>query len=228
MTARLAFSFLVLTCIATNAWARPEIRWEYMYTKSGLNMYEAIGTSLPTYKAEGIIPVNLLDLLAVISDVPRRPEWLPDIDESRILEGDIESRVIIYERFDMPWPVTDRDCVVESVIYKDFAHGVVTVTFKEIEHPAKPPVEGLVRIPIMRGQMQFSYLDSDRTVATYEATLDIDTSLPDWLFQIALRRLPIFTLEAITQQVKRTRGQYNAFVAQQQEKLKFEYARPSR
>lgn len=85
----------------------------------------------------------------MISDVSRRKEWLPDVTLSRILEGDIESRVVIYERINMPWPVKNRDCVVESVITKDFNRGEVVVTYKQVTHKEVPPGPGYVRILVV-------------------------------------------------------------------------------
>jgi hypothetical protein len=194
-------------------------KWKFLYLEDHIKMYEAQGTDLPTFKAEGVIPVNLLDLLAVIADVPRRPEWLQDIEVSRIIEGNVESRVVIYEIFNMPWPLKDRDALVESNIYKDFEKGTVSVTFQQIELPSVPPVDGMVRIPVVEGVMTYRYVDEEHTAATYEATLDVDSSLPDWIIELAVRRVPIYTLQAVTQQVQRTRGQYAAFVRAQKEKL---------
>ena len=112
-----------------------------------------------------------------MADVKRRREWLPDIVDSRILEGDVESRIVIWERFHLPWPLSDRDCVVESTIHKDYANHAVTVDFHEVEHPAMPPVPGLVRVAAVRGRMAFRSVDDGHTAASYEAALDAGRTL---------------------------------------------------
>ena len=53
--------------------------------------------------------------------------------------------------------------------------------------------------------MTYSHVDAGHTAAAYEVTLDIDSSLPDWLVALATRAVPIYTLLAVTEQVERTR-----------------------
>lgn len=197
--------------------------WKFLYSKDGMRMYEAKGADVPTYKAEGTIPVNMLELLAVIADVPRRKEWLPDVTVSRIVEGDIDSRVVIYERINLPAPVSDRDCLVESVIEKDFKRGVVTVRYKQVERKAIPPVEGFVRMPAVSGTMRYSFVNAAHTDVVYEASLDVGGALPEWLVKIAVERVPIHTLNALVKQVGRTRERYKSFVEKQRAKLHFKY-----
>lgn len=206
--------------------AQQPAKWEHLYVEDGIAMYVALDAPLPTYKAEGTIPVGLLELLAVIADVPRRPEWLPDILESRILEGGIESSVVIYERFRMPGPIANRDCVVRSVIEKDYARGVVTVTFEQVEHHDMPPNDEHIRMPVVRGLMRYRFIDAHRTAAYYQTTLDVGGSLPRWLVRLATKRVPIFTLQSLIEQIGKTRGRYDDFIRAQRAKLEFNYEKP--
>jgi acyl-CoA synthetase (AMP-forming)/AMP-acid ligase II/NAD(P)-dependent dehydrogenase (short-subunit alcohol dehydrogenase family) len=213
---------LVFLCIgALPARANDSKTWEFVYAEQGIKIFNDPSAPLPTFKAEGEIPVNLLDLLAVIADLPRRKEWLTDITMSRILEGDVESRVVIYERMRMPWPVVDRDCVVESVIEKDYEQGIVTVRFQQVEHPLRPRDPKHIRLPVVQGFMRYSYVDATHTYAEYETTLDVGGTLPAWVSKLATRKIPLFTLQALIKQIARTRGQYDAFVREQRAKLKF-------
>ncbi|MDP6931720.1 MAG: hypothetical protein QGG40_02345, partial [Myxococcota bacterium] len=111
--------------------------------------------------------------------------------------------------------------VVESKIHKDFDQGIVTVTFQQVEHPAMPPQDGIVRIPLLEGTMTYSHVDAGHTAAAYEVTIDIDSSLPDWVVALATRAVPIYTLLAVTEQADRTQGQYEDFVKEQQEQIRF-------
>lgn len=213
--------FILMFCsIGHNAPAETKKKWTFLWAEDGIRMYRAEDAALPTFKAEGTIPVNFLDLLAVISDVSRRVEWVPEILESRILEGNVESRVIIHEKFNLPWPVNDRDCVVESIIRKDFEKRTVTVTYRQVTHPLGPAADGFIRIPIVTGRMQYSYIDDRHTAARYETTLDVGGSLPGWMVELAIKKAPLMTLQAAVAQVNKTQGQYETFVRTQADKLK--------
>lgn len=214
----------LLVCMRGSwTWAATEPQWKFLYSQDGIEVFAGAGTLLPTFKAEAVIPVNIVDLLAVISDVSRRKEWLPDVTLSRILEGDIESRVVIYERINMPWPVKNRDCVVESVITKDFDRGEVVVTYKQVTHKEVPPDPGYVRIPVVEGQMRYRFIDDGHTAAFYVTTLDFGGILPQWVASLGIERVPAYSLQAIVKQVERTRGQYKAFVEKQRARLNFKF-----
>lgn len=204
-------------------WAAPA--WKFLYAEDTLKMYAAPDEPVATFKAEGTIPVNLLDLLAVVADVTRRKEWLPDLRESRILEGEVTSRVVIYERIHMPWPIADRDCVVESKVRIDYEAGTVEVAYQQTAHPAKPPVDGLIRLPIVRGRTFYRFVDDHTTHASYEAALDVGGALPEWAVKMAIKNVPIKTLHAVTRQVHKTRGTYEKFLEPQ--RARFKFSRPA-
>lgn len=123
----------------------------------------------------------------------------------------------------MPWPVKNRDCVVESVITKDFDRGEVVVTYKQVTHKEVPPDPGYVRIPVVEGQMRYRFIDDGHTAAFYVTTLDFGGILPQWVASLGIERVPAYSLQAIVKQVERTRGQYKAFVEKQRARLNFKF-----
>ena len=202
--------------LLVSALASPDsVEWKHLYCRDGFDLYRATTAAIPTYKAEGTVPVALFDLMAVVADLPRRTEWIADLAEVRVLEGDVMSRVVLYERYDMPWPLRDRDSVVESTIHIDRAAGVVTVDYRGVSSPVVPVPDGTVRIPVVQGQMRFAWQGAQTTEARYEATLDVGGRIPEWLVKVAIRDVPAYTLKQAVEQVERTRGQYDDFVAEQ-------------
>jgi hypothetical protein len=187
--------------------------WELLYQRGDLRVYEEASGKLRTFKAEGTIAANLFDVLAVLSDTDRRSEWVRDLAESRLVEGDVQSRVVIHERFDLPWPCNDRDSVVESVIAPDFRNLELSVRYHEVAHVAAPLQDGVTRMPVVRGSMYFRYVDEDRSFARIVMTLDVGGLLPGFVVNYFVRNAPATTLDSLLRQVERTRGQYAAFVS---------------
>lgn len=151
-------------------------------------------------------------MLAVLSDTAKRTEWVKDLEESQILQGDIQTRVVIYERFHLPWPLNDRDSAVESIISQNFKKLEVSVRYHEVKHPKAPLRAGVTRMPVVRGSMYFRYVDAQHCFARIVMTLDVGGMLPDFAVNRFVRKGPAMTLEGLVRQVGRTRGKYAAFV----------------
>ena len=67
--------FLLIICTIWNNTASGQ-DWEYLYQVDGIKVYSMSTDSLNCYKAEGVINGNLFELMAVIADLERRPEWI--------------------------------------------------------------------------------------------------------------------------------------------------------
>ena len=64
--------FFALLCLLSKANAAG-IDWTFMYQRDDIKVFSGQG-SPRAYKAEGYFDANILELLAVLADVPRRVE----------------------------------------------------------------------------------------------------------------------------------------------------------
>ena len=206
-------SLLVLAFAAGARAAAPAAEhWALIYKQGALGIYQEVSQGQPTYKAEGIVAANLFDLLAVLSDIGRRPQWVENLKESRILEGNVDSKVVIYEEYHLPWPCQNRDSVVESVIHQNLAKLEVAVDYHEVTNPKAPPRAGVTRMPVLHGSMLFRYVDRTHSFARVIIGMKVGGDLPDWAVNHFARQAPLLPIEGLLRQVKRSRGQYDAFI----------------
>ena len=63
--------------------------------------------------AAGLVHATPEQVFKVIADVGRYTEFMPRVVESRVL-GTKGSRYRFYYRIDMPWPLSDYDCVTQN------------------------------------------------------------------------------------------------------------------
>lgn len=194
--------------------------WELLYRKGPLAVYVDEAAAVPTFKAESTIPAHLFDVLAVLSDTARRPEWVRDLKESRIVQGDVQTKVVIYERFHLPWPLSDRDSVVESVIEQNLKKLEVLVRYREVSHPKELVRSGITRMPVVRGSMYFRYVNKQASFARIIMTLDVGGLLPEFAVSRFVRQAPAITLDGLLRQVRKTTGKYQGFVRQIAEKAR--------
>lgn len=199
--------------------------WALMYNRDGFKAYERRGEP-PTYRAEGTVFLPMAEVAAVLVDVPREREWVSYLCESRILEGDPVSHSIIYSRYDLPWPVRDRDAVIESTVEKRPKEGEVRVRFRTASSADAPDRTGCVRVPLCEGEFSLVQEASGAVRVTYTIRLDPGGWLPSWLVRHFIRDAPAETLRAFKAQVLRTRGQYDEFIRTHTEQWEREKAAP--
>lgn len=197
--------------------------WRLLYERGGFRAFEQAG-SPPTYKAEGMVAMDLAEVAAVLTDLPRQREWVSHLAESRLLEGDPLGRHVAYSRFDLPWPVQDRDAVVEGVVTQLPREGKVHVRFRTVTHPAAPPRPDCLRVPYTEGSFTLTESSRGQIQVTYTVRLDPGGWLPDWLVRAFVKDAPYHTLRAFQTQVARTRGQYDAFIARERARWEQEKA----
>ena len=186
--------------------------WKFLYEKDGFKAFEHRGAPV-AYRAEGTVDVDILELAAVLVDIPRRTEWVSHLVENRLLEGDPQGHQVVYSRYRLPWPVKDRDAVIESTVEMDEKRGWVHVQFWNVRSVAAPEHRGCLRVPLSEGDFTLEDTGHGSVQVTYTVRLDPGGWLPDWVVRIFVRDAPAATLRNFKVQVLKTRGQYENFLA---------------
>lgn len=166
--------------------------------------------AFPRVRAVGEVRGTPYEILAILLDVKAHVAWLPDCRASNILRRLGPWRYVIYMRTDAPWPVADRDAVVENeVIFLD-PPSKVKVKFDAISAPEVPRARGTVRMKSLGGFYAIEAIDDERSLVHYELDADPAGSLPAWLITVQSTRNPLLTLAGLRRRLHETRGQYEA------------------
>lgn len=200
---------------ARSAFADDEVvGWKQVLIEQGIavwNRYEP-GRDLPVFKGIGNIDAGLFECLAVMDDTARFTEWQFNCVGARILRQLNEFDRIVYNRTDAPWPVSDRDVVLQGTVEANLGRKEVISRFSAIASPLQPQIDGVVRMPRLRGFWKFVALDDRHTRATFQIDADPGGSLPDFVIERASRRLPLETMAGLRRQVAKMRGRYTPFL----------------
>lgn len=206
-----ALILVLLLTLATPAWAGG---WEMVEEENGVKVYQKAieGRDLPIFRGDTVIDANIYDLLAVISDFDRHVEWMHGCHTAKLLKQIDDLRRVSYNRTDAPWPVDDRDVVLESRVEIQAEKHTVLIHFKSIQSPLKPEVEGVVRMNRLKGYYKLTAESATRTRVQYQVDTDPGGSIPDWVVEAVGEDMPINTLTNLRQQVGKVKGQYPAFM----------------
>jgi hypothetical protein len=171
------------------------------------------GRTLPQLRSIAAVAGTPYEILAVLLDVPAYREWVPDCAEATILRRLDAWRSIIYTRTDLPWPVQDREAIVEQEVVFVRSPILVKVTFRAIDAPDVARALDTIRTRDADGSYTIEALDDGRSRVTYMVDADPGGTLPDWLIKTQGTRNPLGTLAGLRSRLEATRGQYRGQIA---------------
>ena len=99
----------------------PKDNWELKKIENGITIYtRATETSkYKELKAIFQIKSSLSSVIALLNDVETYPQWVYRCETSKVLKKNSDQHLIRYQTIVAPWPVDNRDVVVEVNSYQD-------------------------------------------------------------------------------------------------------------
>jgi hypothetical protein len=210
--ARSSIAVLVL-CLSASVGLADDSGWTVIDQKRGITMSKRVqpGCALPSFRGQGRIEGNVLQLLAVMLDLDRVASWAHGVSDSRVLSR-IDARAhMIYLHSDLPWPVRDRDMVVRSKVEVLRPQEEFRVTL-ECKPSAEEERSGTIRIKRCYSTFHLRKVDARTTEVDYTMTLDPGGHLPSWSTELITKSTPFKTLVALEERAAASMGEYAAAV----------------
>jgi len=206
---------LLTSCLAV---PEPEEGWVQIAERGGdtLLALGLEGKRLPRLRGEGVIAGDPLEVIAVIADVARSPEWVPHMVDARYLEPPTNEAVWVYQRGRAPIPanviVWDRDVVMHTSLHVIEAGREWRAEF-EARTPERVPVpERVVRMPRVSGHAEVSRTEDGRAAIAFEIEADAGGDVPESVKLFVIQELPFEMLSALRKRVERRGQDYAALV----------------
>lgn len=124
------------------------------------------------------------ELTAFLKKVDKYTAWQYNMTSSKILKHVSDNAMIVRTEIDAPWPVENRELIVEYSFYlnqKDKLLKVVTKTVP-IDYPT---TDDVVRVPFSYAEWDVIAVDNTLLV-TYTMKIDPGGSIPAWLVNMAM------------------------------------------
>ncbi len=124
------------------------------------------------------------ELVAFLKQVDRYTEWQYNMCSAKILKPLSEDSMIVRTEIDAPWPVDNRELIVEYSFHrnlKDKKLKVITRT-GPFDYPSSDDV---VRVPFSYAEWEVSSVNNILYI-TYTMRIDPGGSIPAWLINMAM------------------------------------------
>ena len=157
-----------------------------------------------TATAEGTIAAPFAEVRETLLDIDQFGRWFPTVGTWRVLER-TSSRIRVYGRHPAPWPVRDRDYVVDYG-WQESAEGTLTVEAMAVgahaQGAVEPVVDGVVRLDVLHSRWVATPA-GDGTWVRYVVSFVPRGRLPRWVEKRSGLRDSDRLVQALEQEVAR-------------------------
>ena len=189
--------------IGSIVWATPPQGWELVGVTDGVEVSRRMvpDSNLFAFRGEAVssVPVSLLS--SVILNDPLGPEWVDLMNASKELQRYDRHTKLIYQGYDLPWPIQDRDYVMKQIASYDQEKHIFTATFQSVEDASMPEQVCCIRAMAYRTFWYLEVLPSGQTKIIVEVNTDPRGSLPGWLVNLIQEDWPHKTINALLKRV---------------------------
>jgi len=176
--------------------------WQLAKEEQGIKVFTRAvpGETLKAFKTEAVLAAPLEAILTVITDAASAHEWQNRCVESRLLEQRHGDEFLSYLRIETPWPLEDRDLVLNTRVVRE---GKAVICLLTNAPEAYPVQEGITRMPRYEGRWVLKPQGPGRTWVSNEGLTSPGGSIPDWLANTEVVEAPYATLANLRVRVER-------------------------
>lgn len=193
---------LLLFVILSFAIKAQENKWQLEKNEDGIKVYirESDVSSFDEFKGICTFHASPKQILVIILHPSDFTSWMPDVCKSKMLKKISAKEQIDYIENSAPWPVKNRDAVVErKVTYQKDSSVTVNMQAKPDYIPEK---DGIVRIQKMHGFWKLIPVSNDSTKVIFQVLSDPGGELPSWLVNSRIVDTPFGTLQGLQKMLK--------------------------
>lgn len=186
----LATFALLLVCTPASA-------WEEIHRVDGIRVLsqDRAGSKYEELKAEATLRgVPAEKAFAVVSDPDLYLKLIPNLSEAKVLKKTAAGCIRMYQRFNAPFPLSDRDYIVDLCDKSLTKNGkkIHRLVWTAADDASIPPKKGVVRVSKTEGHwILVATEDGKSTQAEYYVYADLGGKVPSSLVnQVSAYELP--------------------------------------
>ena len=168
--------------------------WALALEEKGVSIYtrDVPGSDFKAYKGVTVIDAPLASVLGIFSNPEANREWLEGCVSFEEIERSSFYSYSVYQVWDLPWPATNRDFVVDVNI-KRVEDGVFHIAMDD-RSDMKPEHPDRVRASMPSGYYRLTEVAPGRTEVITAQHVEPNGSLPGWMVNSLVTETPYQSL----------------------------------
>jgi hypothetical protein len=174
--------------------------WEPTGDADGVKTYrrEVTGTSMLAFRGEGTVDLHIARLMKIFLDTEHATEWTDMLVESKVVGRISSTAKLIYQKYDLAFPASDRDYVMELRYEIDAANKIVAARYRSVEDPRAPENDCCVRAQTLSTYWKFTAVPGEnKTRAEVEVLTDPKGMLPSFVVNMIQKDWPRKSINAL-------------------------------
>ena len=151
---------------------------------------ELEGFDLVAFRGDSTVDMHISEVMGVYMKNDIAKEWVDMLIESETLIRISSAERIFYNRYDLSFPLSDRDYVLHSRVEIDRDNKQVTGTYRSTTHPDRPDLDCCVRARVFRTYWKFTGLPDRKTRIEVEVLTDPAGMVPTWVVNMVQKNWP--------------------------------------
>jgi len=179
--------------------------WELVMDKDAIKAYvrEVPGSDIKEIRAVFTLNATMENIGEVLRDIPANTKWIPYCKVSKLIEMIHRNNLKVYTGMDFPWPVKNRDLVVESNTRYELDAGRAIVNLKSIKDDRHPENDDHVRITEFTGKYILEYIERNKTGLIYTYRVDLSGHIPVYVMNFLGKYTLYDTFQGLREMIKK-------------------------
>jgi hypothetical protein len=199
-------------CIS-NCFSQTE--WNLKKDKDGIKVYTAklSDSKFNAIRVSCKLHGSLSSLAAILLQPELQPEWVIATKTSRLVKRLANNHIYYYNIASLPWPLENRDMVIDLSIRQDSVTKKMTIYASAIDK-IMPPVDGLERIPFSQAIWEVKPISLNQIEIEYTLKINPGGGIPPWVVNMFIAKAPYESFHNLSRiiQEKRFQGQQFDFI----------------
>jgi len=177
---KLPLLFILLLSLSTAVFAQSD--WQLTKSDDGILIYtrRVPSTKFKEVKVNFEVDGTADQLINVLQDVTHQNTWSYGTKSTRLIGKKGNDTILYYSEIALPWPLSNRDLVIQLSFAKDSLNHVLHIRAKSLSG-VLPKYPDLVRIPYSLATWEVLQLPGKRLKIEYFLSADPGGALPGWL-----------------------------------------------
>ncbi len=181
--------------------------WRLIDEKDGISSYLRPVEGEPIHAARGVMTVDVpaCKLISFYVADDLATTWVDMLVDYKVVELE-PHRSLVWQHYDMPWPVTDRDFLLEVSVKRPNDRTVVVSleSTTDARFPAPTDPSTMVRGRMSPSSWTFTSVSDTHTKVDMVGHVDPSGNFPTWLVNLIQHTFPYNTLSAFVREARKT------------------------
>lgn len=160
-----------------------------------------------SYRAETTLNTSIDRAVALVLDVENAKSWVPNVAHAEVLSEDLERGDFrLYMVLDFPFPLKDRDVIVQGKISKD-ANGQISIKNKAIQQGVALNPD-YIRLKNYEGDWFFQSLGTNKVKVSTSGFADPEGAIPQTVTNLFVQQQPYQMLRKMKAELEKTNKKF--------------------